>query len=67
MQHIEKYTAHVKDVFSKKAFKVTMDESCPLVAHKKFYNKLTNYQEIQKITDATNNTVYDINSGFINS
>lgn len=65
--HIDKFTAHVKDTLTKKSFKVVLDEDCALAAHKKFYSKLNNYQDIVKITDALNNTVYDINLGFINN
>jgi hypothetical protein len=65
--HIEKFTAHVKDTLTKKSFKITMDGDCALEAHKKFYNKLNNYQEIARITDASNATVYDLDTGFINS
>ncbi|NDG33568.1 hypothetical protein EB118_26370 [bacterium] len=65
--HIEKYTAYVKDTLTKKSFKLSMDGDCPMEAHKSFYNRINNYQEIVKITDASNATIYDSNTGFINS
>ena len=65
--HIEKYTAHVKDTLTKKSFKLTMEGDCPLEAHKKFYNKINNYQDIVRITDASNSTVYEIETGFISN
>jgi len=63
---IEKFTIHVKDTASKKPFKMTIDENCPQDAHQKAYNRLTNYQEIVKITDHEGNTVYTLDAGFIN-
>jgi len=63
---LEKYTIHVKDTGSKKPFKMTIDENCAQDAHQKAYNKLSNYQEIVKITDYTGNTVYTVDAGFTN-
>lgn len=63
--HIEKYTVFVKDLVNKKSFKFVVEESCPLEAHKKAFNRTSNYQEIVKMTDYNGNMVYDINSGFV--
>lgn len=63
--YIEKYTIFVKDSVNKKSFKFVIEEDCPLQAHKKAYNRTSNYQEIVKITDHLGGLVYDVNSGFV--
>lgn len=64
---IEKYTAHVKDMTTKKSFKIVIEENTPQEAHKKLFNRLNNYQEIVKLIDGSNNIVYNLDAGFINN
>ena len=65
--YIEKYTAHINDTLTKKTFKIIIDEDFVQSAHKKIFNKLSNFQDIVKITNFNNETVYSIDSGFINN
>jgi hypothetical protein len=62
--YIEKYTAHVRDTTTKKTFKLVVDENTAQEAHKKIMNKLSYYQEIFKINDNDNNTVFELEAGF---
>jgi len=64
---IEKYTAQIKDIHTKKAKKHTIDANTPFDAHKKaldYCNALT--QDVVKITDSQNNIVYTLANGFVN-
>jgi hypothetical protein len=65
--YIDKFTAHVRDLTSKKSFKIVLDGNDPQEAHKKIYNRLNNYQEIVKLTNHENEVVYNIDTGFINN
>lgn len=62
--YIEKYTAHIKDNLTKKSFKIVVDENSAQDAHQKIFNKINNFQDIEKIFDHSNNLVFDLNIGF---
>lgn len=64
--YIERYTAIIKDIHTKKNKKVKIDANTEHEAHKKalsFCNELT--QDITKLVDGEGNTVYTINNGFV--
>lgn len=62
---IEQYTVIIKDIHSKKNKKYKIDANTAVEAHYsslKYCNELN--QDIIKITDANNNTVYTLTNGF---
>lgn len=64
---IDKFTAHIKDLHSKKAKKITINADDAHTAHKKaldYCNQLT--QDIIKITNGEKAEVFNIEEGFIN-
>lgn len=63
---IEKYTVFVRDTTNKKSFKLLIEDNYPQDAHKTAYNKINNYQEIEKIIDNEGSIVYDVKTGFKN-
>ena len=63
--YIDKYTAQIKDIHTKKTRKVVIDANTAVEAHYKaqsFCNQLT--QDIQKITDYEKNIVFTLEDGF---
>lgn len=63
---LEKYTVFCKDSTNKKTFKFVIDGDYAQDVHKEAYNKLNNFQEIEKIIDNEGNIVYDLKNGFKN-
>lgn len=62
--NIEKYTLIIKDTTNKKSHKMTLEGNYPQDVHKVAFNKISNFQEIEKMIDASGNVVYDLKDGF---
>jgi len=61
---IEKYTVFTKDITNKKSSKFVIEGNYPQDVHKIAFNRISNFQEIEKIVDALGNEVYNLKDGF---
>ena len=62
--NIEKYTIFIKDPFTKKSSKITLEGNYPHDVHKSALSKIKRYQEIEKMVDASGSLVYNSEEGF---